>query len=781
MMGATLPLLAKFVNREPRVQGLKIGFLYTLNTLGAVAGCYYAGYALLPEFGFFKTTLLAAAGNAAVAVLAFILAMVLGDGARTDTDEDTDAHGAAEKAENTGLVLAAYGLSGFVALALEVLWTRLLIIAFLGTTYAYTTMLTVLLAGLVIGGGAGSVLVRLRRPKTAWIGIALALCAVATLFMLRRIAGIPEALGDYDHAWPAQVRALFYLSTLALFPSAFCFGLTFPFAVALLGRARATLGRDLGAMYAVNTLCGMLGALAGGYVIIPLLGTHVGVLALAGMLLVFGLVLVGACTRTGRTPKIAWVAVCLVLCAGLLYLAPRNVMETLNAGYVPQHEHLIHFTERTEGTVGVSEPLGNPEGSDRTLWINRVQATASIEKGVRMNRFQGVLPLLFDRDPKRVLFMCFGSGVTCGTLALSDFERIDAVEINPAVLEAAPYFEKDNLGVLRNPKVHAHIDDGRNYLLTTKDTFDFITFEPMPLALAGVSTFYTEEYYRLCRAHLNPGGLVSQWIPLHSLDPDTVRGLTKTFLGVFPHCTAWFVNSDVFLIGSDQPLLLDYAAGRARLEQPRLKAALDAVGYKDATEVYASFLMSNDSVRDWAKQGAPLSDDLPWAEFNAPKIVYDAKVPDSVATLEPYVLSPAPFFKPGTITDEELAAVERRHLAHRNDFHALKGYYKNFAIDLTAGKEFMHSLELDRNDYNAQFYLKQLLEKQGDAFLRWEEFDKLEAVLAEALVFLPDDPDVQLLLGDLYYGKKDLPRAKKEYQRYLDLGGTAERAKERAK
>ena len=132
-------------------------------------------------------------------------------------------------------------------------------------------------------------------------------------------------------------------------------------------------------------------------------------------------------------------------------------------------------------------------------------------------------------------------------------------------------------------------------------------------------------------------------------------------------------------------------------------------------------------------------------------------------------------------SDEERAALEKRHLAHRNDFTALKGYYRGFAIDQSAAREFLLSLSMDANDFNAQYYLKQLVVKQGEAFLKWEEFDKLESVLADALVYLPNDVDLQLLLGDLYWAKKDTPRAQAEYKRYLELGGAAERAKKRAK
>jgi spermidine synthase len=528
LMGATLPLLAKFVNREPRVQGLKIGFLYTANTIGAAVGCYVAGFQLLPQLGYFQATLVAAATNAVVGILALGISLMYRPG-------HAEAAAGVEKSDTpmsprlANLVLAAFGVSGFVALALEVLWTRLLVIGFLGTTYAYTTMLTVLLSGLVVGGAVGSLIVRGGRARIAWLGGAMGLCAAASLYLLVRIAAIPAGLQEYGNDWTQMMEATFTLSAIALFPSAFLFGITFPIAVTLLGRARATLGRDLGAMYAVNTICGMLGAIAGGYIIIPLLGTHVGILALAFVLLATGLIVLLSCPVSDGRLKGTLAGTTVALFGVAYALGPTDVMKSLNTGYVPEADHIIHFAEHTEGTVAVSAPKEYDTGSERVLWINRVQATASIVKGVKMNRFQGVLPLLFDRGPENVLFMCFGSGITCGTLALSDFAKIDAVEINPGVLEAAPLFARDNLNVLERPNVHTHIDDGRNFLLTSTEKYDLITFEPMPLALAGVSTFYTEEYYRLCRARLAPRGLVSQWIPLHSLTPEIVKGLRQHF------------------------------------------------------------------------------------------------------------------------------------------------------------------------------------------------------------------------------------------------------------
>ena len=287
---------------------------------------------------------------------------------------------------------------------------------------------------------------------------------------------------------------------------------------------------------------------------------------------------------------------------------------------------MIHYREGVEGTVVVSEPKEDTTGANRVLWINAVQATASIEKGVKMNRLQGVLPLLLHPGPREALFMCFGSGITAGTLAIAGFDRIDAVEISRDVLDAAPLFSKDNFGVVENPKVNLVVDDGRNFLLTTKKHYDVITFEPMPLALAGVSTFYTQEYYQLCLDHLAPGGIVSQWVPLHSLSADLVRSLLYTFTSVFPEYCIWFVNADLFITGSNAPLVVDYAVARERIAQEPLHAALEEVGLDEASELLACFFMGKDTVERYVQGGEVMSDDRPWAEFVAPKLMYERNV-----------------------------------------------------------------------------------------------------------------------------------------------------------
>ena len=739
LMGATLPLLARFVTREAVVRGMPIGTLYTLNTLGAVAGCFITGFFLIAAFGYTQTTLIGAVANVAIGIAAWAVSRRCETGPLVGDEATAGGPARNPWSARHYLIVGAFFLSGFCALGLEVLWTRLLSIIFLGTTYAYTSMLTTLLLGIALGSAAASLIVdRLRHPA-ALLGVCLIATGAGSIYMLGTLAAMPEqVLALPSGNWGAVVRGKFYLAFQALFLPTFFLGMTFPLVVKALSHHRASLGRDVGRLYCANTVGGVLGSLAGGFLVIPVLGTHWGIVALGLLLAAGGAAVMIADRGWGPVRTSGVLAAVVVFLAYSFYRAPDDVNRALNAGYIPANHRVIHYAEGVEGTVAVSEPVDVTDGADRVLWINRVQATTSIEKGVKMNRLQGVLPLLFDRDPEDVLFMCFGSGITCGTLALSDFARIDAVDISAEVLAAATYFETDNLGVIARPEVTFHVDDGRNFLLTAPREYDVITFEPMPLALAGVSTFYTKEYYELCLRRLKPGGLVSQWIPLHSLTPEVVRSLAYTFTSTFPHYTAWFINADLFLIGSNAPLRLDAARIQRNMANPALKEALEDVGFHDLESVIACYLMDEAGLDAYVAGGSLMRDDLPWAEFEAPKLVYERTQHESMAALEKHMSSPVPLFTPGT-DPEFLARVERRHQAHVNDMKAVQAYYSGMAIGNKALDLFLASLAIDPDDWNAKYYVGEIARLQAEVFLGWEEHDQALEMLDRVLPHLPDD------------------------------------------
>ena len=784
LMGATLPLLARFVTTGGQVRGRPIGLLYSMNTVGAVLGCAVTGFVLLATYGYTRTTLIGAVLNVGVGILAIALSAryerrgLVEEAVVVEPSAGRAGVRSSLRFTSGTIVLAAFALSGFCSLALEVLWTRLLSIVFYGTTYAFTTMLTTVLVGIALGSAVAAWLVDRRRDPVGLFGVVQALTGIACLGMLYFFPALPDYLVEQQRAvgfdWDRLVLRKFFLCAFVIFPPTFLFGMSFPLAVRAYVTLQDRVGRDVGRLYSANTFGGVLGALAGGFVIIPTVGVHNGIVALAFAMLLMGLALILAAPVWSLRIKPVYVAATTAVAIVLFVGLPGDVSLALNQWFVPDNHKIIHYAEGVEATVVVSAPEEDDRGTDRVLWLNAVQATASIEKGVKMNRFQGVLPLVFNRDPQEALFMCFGSGITAGTLALSPFERIDTVEISEDVLQAAQFFKADNFDVLNNSRIRAIVDDGRNFLLTTPHRYDLITFEPMPLALAGVSTFYTREYYELCRKRLAPGGIVSQWVPIHSLNTEVVRSMMATFLAVFPEATTWFVNADLFLIGSEQPLRIDYAQLEQRIaDNPQLRAGLEAVYLPDVEEVLASFFMDREAMLAFA-EGAPImTDDRPWAEFVAPKLIYDSDVAESLADLAPYRTSPLPLLT--NATDAEREAVARRHKSHVHDLKGLQIYY-NMTIGSEPEKYFRESLELDPKNANARYYLSEILLQKGNLNVRWDEAELAEAQLLEAHQHAPHRLDILLALVDAYIEWDRIDEARRFYDRYRADGGTAHRS-----
>lgn len=794
LMGATLPLLTAVAKPSAKRTGWGVGALYTINTLGAVAGTLLAGFYLVPAWGYTRATFAAAAANILVGLLSLLLSARVGPApppveTTRGADQDSAAALPPPRTWLIALIAAVLFLEGVATLGSEVLWTRLLSVVFVGTTYAYTTMLASILLGIALGGGLGALLAdRLPRP-TRILGVLEILAGAACLFALREFAELPAAYenlaksGGYD--WANLLRAKFWAGLGVLFWPTFLLGLTFPFAIRAVAGSGRTPSR-VGWLYGANTIGGVAGALAGGFVLLPLLTAHDGLIVLAGCVFVGGALLLTAGEGRRPIPVVRIAATGLVSLIVFAAIAPTgffsqdNVGEVLTGSRFPDNNALLHYREGVEGIVAVSEETNQTSHSSRVLWINGVQATASIEKGVAMNRFQGALPLLFERCPQSALLIGLGSGITAGTLGAADFD-LTAVEISPEVVEAARFFARDNLDVVAQPNVAIRIDDGRNFLLTTQRHFGLITFEPMPLALAGVSAFYTSEYYALCREHLAPGGIVSQWVPLHSLNPKIVRSLVRTFIAAFPHQAAFFINADLFLLSAAEPLRFDPIAAAERLQAPGLHDALVEAGLADSIEMIGSFVMDEAALAEFAGEGPLMSDDRPWAEFEAPKLIHAQQVPASLELLAAHLTSPIEHVAWDRVPESERGpireALARRFAAKKKALAGLKTYYAG-TFGSKPEKEFLEAFDIDPRDRAARYYLRQIAEHRVELYLDWNQADEAVALLETLDPALEDAPLRDLLWGDVYAAQgKDLD-AFAAYRRFLDAGGAAPRAAE---
>jgi len=238
---------------------------------------------------------------------------------------------------------------------------------------------------------------------------------------------------------------------------------------------------------------------------------------------------------------------------------------------------------------------------------------------------QGQIPLLLADSPKTVLHVGFGSGGTCYAVSLHPVERIDVVEISPQVLRTSSrVFRSINHDVLRDPRVQVIVNDGRNYLLASREHYDIILSDSIHPVYSGNGALYTEEYFELCRRHLNPGGVVSMWLPLYSLDQESYLRILSAFHRVFPRTAVWHdlstVNEFTVVTGQVEPGPL--AVRWEALNDPRLGPSLEIAGMATPLELASDLILGPSATTIWTADIPPHVDDLPWVEYRAGRVLH---------------------------------------------------------------------------------------------------------------------------------------------------------------
>ncbi|MBN1825280.1 MAG: fused MFS/spermidine synthase [Candidatus Eisenbacteria bacterium] len=635
-MGATLPVLSRFVVRRLDRIGAGVGRLYGLNTFGAVIGTFSAGYLLIGSIGVWKTTLIAVALNFIVALLAWTLHRSEGGAAPVESAP-------AEKAETPDrrlsairwAILIGIALSGFASLSYEVAWTRLLSLVLGSSVYAFAAMLTTFLLGIALGSTIISRLAdRFRNAYSAFAAIQAAI-AVGVLLVTPLFDRLPTVfLHLYarmgERFWSFQM-VQFLLCFLVMFVPTLLIGATIPLVVkALTGRVNE-IGKGVGKVYAFNTFGAIAGSFFSGFVFIPLLGTQKTIAVAAAVNLATAIAVIVLHRRPRLVLRTLLAGGLAVLFAVLVLLGGRWDRYMLNTGFFDSpryslHEvgrkgyreyiysyDIIYFEEGTYANVAVSQEAGN-----LFLQINgRTEASTTSDMSNQILVSQ--IPMLIHPDPKEVLVIGLGSGITLGSVVTHPVDYAECVEISPAVVRAAAYFRDWHGDVTKNPRVRMILDDGRNYLLASERAYDVIVSEPSKPWISGVSNLFTRECYQLLREHLKPGGIACQWFHYYSMSPRDFRITLRTFLSVFPYVQVWNADNNVFLLGSDEPIQIDTESIRRRMESVEVRRDLDRIDVKTVYRLLGHYMFGEKEAREYVGKGPLNTDDLPLIEFSAPR------------------------------------------------------------------------------------------------------------------------------------------------------------------
>lgn len=637
LMGGTLPAAARAVERDEDGARRSVATLYGVNTLGAVVGAMLANFLLLEVLGTRLTLWMAALVNLLVGVIARGVARGNAPEAAAAEPAGPPVEQAAGPAIASWFPPAAAALLGASFMLMELTWYRMLGPLLGGSSYTFGLILAVALAGIAVGG---VIYARTKVPATLrWFAIT---CSLEALFI-----AIPYAVGDRlaivtlllrplaRAGFGASMGVWTVIAGFVVLPAAIVSGIQFPLVIGLYGRGSSKVGHDVGAAYFANTVGAIVGSLAGGFGLVPLLGA-VGSWKLVVVSLSVGATLALILDARASAPSLAaaavrwgaaWVPSALLLTAGPTALwrhagigAGRAdaAIEGTGPSSLPFVVHLMARNVRWEED-GVESSVAVTENAGFTFVVNG-KADGNVLVDAPTQVMSGLLSMLLHGHAKSAMVVGLGTGSTAGWMgAVPSLDRVDVVELEPAILRVARDAAPVNEHVLYNPKVHVHLADAREYLRTTPNRYDVIFSEPSNPYRAGISSLYTAEYYSAAAERLAPGGLFVQWVQAYEVDGWAVSTVIVTLRKVFADVEVWqTMGGDLLLVARAEHARLDEARARKMLsEEPFDRAARAAWNTSSLEGVLSHFVARSDLSDIIVKNdlGAVNTDDQNFLEF----------------------------------------------------------------------------------------------------------------------------------------------------------------------
>jgi spermidine synthase len=657
-MGATLPVVAQHWSRWGTSLVGGVGRLYGINTLGAVVGVIVTGFLLLPGLGFATTVAAAVSVNLCVAAAAFYLSSryegspvaVVAD-ASVAPERVPPVARASEEERNTMVALA---FTGFAAMALEVAWTRTLTLVVGPSVYAFSIMLATFLAGL----GLGSVLFSWVLERRDWgerlFWLLASASGLLSVMSLGIASELPYLFARLFHRWEAGfspgvtfgIEAI--VCAAAIFLPTLAMGGLFPAGLAAAGLTRERVGASVGRLYAGNTVGAVVGAFAGGFLLIPTLGISGTIYGAAFVYLAVGAVF-RADTRTwsvrptlGRAlavTTVGLVAVAMVprwspaVMSSGIYQYVNSLTEDFTRDefheYTEESWDLLYYKDGPVSTVTVAwQPdqllrLGDEE-IPNLVYMTDGKADASSVNDMHTQIMLAQAPLLLHPAPERVLVIGLASGTTAGSVLTHPVRALDIVEIEPAAEPASRLFDFVSGRPLDDPRTTLTFADARSYLRGNGEPYDVIISEPSNPWMAGPANLFTREFFEIGSRALKGGGLFTQWIHLYSLDPELLRTTIATFRSVFPHVYVFHPlrRNDLILVGSKEPIELDVARMGGRWQVPTVRGDLSRLGLHEFAGVLAQARLGPEEVVALTEGARINTDDNGLLLFGAPLYVH---------------------------------------------------------------------------------------------------------------------------------------------------------------
>ncbi len=630
LMGMTLPLFIRAFIDTMEDAEKKLGMAYGINTLGAFFGVIIGIFTLVPFLGFRRTLIIAVLFNIAVGIGALLYSNRINNASPVPTRFSQNHIPDRRPSSKKNFLLALiFFLTGFISIALEIVWTRIFTLHFGSSVYSYAIILAIVLAGI----GIGSILfsrIRVFQIPKAWPFFLslLSLSLWLNIFLLKHVQNLVDLFGNlfHPHHFLTVYSGFFCIGLIVLGLPALIMGVTFPLGIRIASRTEQTLAEQTGSLYMINSIGASIAAICLPLVLYPALKTNVTLFFIFSLALITPILSLFVGPSFGK--KFRWgTEITLLLILIIAIVTWPKVSVLLHSPHFQQQTvKLIDFEEALTTTASVSK-MDNGWMTYLSLETNGINVAGTSPELVIIQKFQGHLPLLFQQSPERVLHIGFGSGGTAYSVSLHPVKNIDVVEIAPIVVRMADkYFRSVNHNVTRDPRIHFYWGDGQNYLLSTSKKYDVILSDSIHPKYSGNGNLYTYDYFKIARNKLTEDGIFSMWLPMYSLTHRNLKMILRSFTLVFKHVSIWYfhrtINSYLVVMGtSGRPFSERIPGALTRLASPRIMNDLHRIGYKNPLAIFDNWVMDEKALLKSTLHTPLHTQDLPAVEFESTRLL----------------------------------------------------------------------------------------------------------------------------------------------------------------
>lgn len=667
LMGATLPVIARYLILSDKHISITVSRLYAMNTLGAVMGTVAAGYILLPNIGNNLTNLLAAAISIFVGFTFLFLHRSLKKIDPAESSIPVTIKTEAPKLSTLQrIVMLVFAISGAAAMTYEVAWTRALSMILGTTTYAFTTMLATFLLGI----GIGSVLyTQIRKAASAvsllvWLELIIAFSAILTIPLFSRLPFLYLTLYiKFISNWTSIQFIRFILAALVMIIPTIAMGCVFPVISEVLANKSDILGRILGKAYGFNTCGAAIGAAFAGLVLIPQVGMQKAIILGAFVNLLGGIVIFLFYVRISVRYRIGLVVIIASTFLTFIYVIQPWSPKVMSSGvyvYASRYRDLLNRVQNNDPAfdelkqintwqlwdmamrqytllfykTGPTSTVSVMERNDGVRFLavdGKTDASTGYDHDMKTQVLLGQLPLLFHPKPDSVFVVGLGSGVTVGSILTHPVRIVDCAEYSKSVVKAAEYFSEVNHNALEDNRLRIIPRDARNALMTYDKDYDVIISQPSNPWISGQSSLFSYEWYSIVHDHLADNGVFGQWVPAYHMSEQDVIIIIRTIRSVFPHVTAWTSGSLgelIFIAQKGDKLRISYDQFLKRVSNQNVQQDICRLGYKVETLPVWTFAMGEQDISAYLYSNREKSvrintDDLLFTEFSTPKQILE--------------------------------------------------------------------------------------------------------------------------------------------------------------